>query len=503
MKRSKHNLSYTHLLSGNMGRLIPINTLEILPGDSVQMSTSALIRVSPLVSPVMHPVIARIHHWFVPYRLIWDEWEAFITGGPDGNSVPEFPTRVPGGANGYAVGSLGDYLGLPTGVAGLRSSVLPFRACALIYNEWYRDQDLQNPIALSTGSGNDNVTSVTIQRCAWEKDYFTSARPWEQKGPQVSIPLVGKAPVTGLGIIGNAPSVLPDNSTVREYDGPVNWPSGVLMGTTAGNGPAMETNDSTPGARRPRVFADLSQVSGITVNQLRQSLAIQRFEEARARYGSRYTEYLRALGVRSSDARLQRPEYLGGGKQTVQFSEVLQTAPDPTSGEPVGSLKGHGITAMRSNRFRKFFEEHGIVVSFLSLRPKTVYTDGMYRMWNRRTKYDFWQKELQHIGQQQVLNKEIYAAHSQPDGVFGYQDRYDEYRRKESMVSGEFRTSILDFWHMSREFASEPALNASFVACTPTDRIFAVPSKDTLYVHCRHSIQARRLIAASGTSFTF
>jgi len=229
-------------------------------------------------------------------------------------------------------------------------------------------------------------------------------------------------------------------------------------------------------------------------------MALQRYSEARARYGSRYTEYLRYLGVRSSDARLQRPEYLGGGKTPIQFSEVLQTAEGTA---PVGEMRGHGISALRTNRYRRFFEEHGYVLTVLSVRPKTVYTQGLPRHWNRRTKEDFWQRELQHIGQQEVLNKELYAAHAEPNDTFGFQDRYDEYRRAESSVSGEFRESQLDYWHIAREFGSSPALNSSFVECVPSDRIFAAQDNDTLYVMANHSIQARRLVAKTGTSYIF
>lgn len=238
----------------------------------------------------------------------------------------------------------------------------------------------------------------------------------------------------------------------------------------------------------------------MSINDLREALAIQRFEEARARYGSRYVEYLRYLGVRSSDARLNRPEYLGGGKQTIQFSEVLQTA-EGTS--PVGTLRGHGISAMRSRRFRRFFEEHGYVIGLMSVKPRTMYMQGLARTWNRRVKEDFFQRELQHIGQQEVLNKEVYAAHATPDGVFGYQDRYDEYRRMESSVAGEFKANTLNFWHFAREFSSDPALNATFVKSVPTERTFASAATDVLYVMAMHSLQARRQVSRSGTSFTF
>jgi len=248
-----------------------------------------------------------------------------------------------------------------------------------------------------------------------------------------------------------------------------------------------------------RLQTDLTGASAITINLLREAFALQRFEEARARFGSRYVEYLRYLGVRSSDARLQRPEFLGGGRYPVQFSEVLQTAEGT---DPVGELRGHGIGVARSNRYRRFFEEHGYVYTFMVVKPKTIYMQGLPRTWNRRTKEDFFQKELQHIGQQEVLNKEVYAGHASPNGTFGFQDRYDEYRRAESSVSGEFRET-LNFWHFARQFSSDPALNSTFVRCVPTENPFAVNSANTLYCMARHNIQARRIVASSGNSFIY
>jgi len=497
MKRSKHNLSYTKLFSCDMGELIPCGLLEVLPGDSIQGATSALVRASPLLSPVMHPVDVRIHHWFVPHRLVWSDWENFITGGPDGLNASVFPTIAMPAGGGAVVGSLADYLGVPTGVNSLVVSALPFRGYSLIWNNWYRDQDLQTALTIDLTDGVDTTTNTALQNCSWEKDYFTSSRPWEQKGAAITIPLTGTAPVKGLA--GATSNTYTSAATgFRETAGGAgSTPPGSNWWNIGTNQIALRGDNTT---KEPAVYADLSAVSGVTVNQLRQSLALQRFEEARARYGSRYTEYLRALGVRSSDARLQRPEYLGGGRQRIQWSEVLQTGPGT---DPVGEMKGHGIAAVRSNRFRTFFEEHGYVHTFMSVRPKTIYANGLFRHWNRRTKYDFWQRELQHIGQQAVLNKEVYAAHATPDGTFGYQDRYDEYRRSESLIAGEFRTSMLDFWHMARIFAASPALNSTFVSCVPPERPFAVPSEDVIYVHARHSFQARRLVAGEGTSFTF
>lgn len=497
MKRAKHSLSHYKLASMDMGELVPLACYEVLPGDTIQQQTQALIRVSPLLAPVMHPVRVRIHHWYVPTRLIWDDFENFITGGPDNNDASVPPYRDFGsGAN--HVGSLNDYLGIPTGVITNGVSILPHRAYSLIWNEWYRDQDLQTPLVISKASGADATTNVTLQNAGWEKDMYTSARPWPQKGPDVLIPLGNEAPVLsdgtqpkGRGAGGVYGALITSGSPN---------PNIQVTGTSAG---AFDWG--ADGASETGLFADLSAATSIGIIELRDLLAQQRFAEARARFGSRYTEYLRYLGVRSSDARLQRPEYLGGGRQTIQFSEVLQTGVT-TSGTPnigVGEMRGHGISSMRSNRYRRFFEEHGYVITCMSVMPKTIYAQGVPRFMSRRVKEDYFQKEMAHIGQQEVLRKEIYAAAASPDGVFGYQDRYDEYRRIESGIAGEFRTSDLNFWHMARLFGSEPALNADFVKGNPTKRVNAVQNKDVLYVMAHHSIQARRIVPKFGSSFTY
>lgn len=506
MKRNKHSLSNYKLMSLDMGELAPCQLLEVLPGDSIQAATNALVRASPLLSPVMHPIQCRIHHWFVPHRLVWEDWEKFITGGPDGMDASVFPTINMPITTGFAVGSLADYLGIPTAVGGeLPVSALPFRAYAMIYNEWYRDQDLITPLTIDLTSGADTTTSVDLQNCAWEKDYFTSSRPWEQKGPAITVPLGSTAPIVGLSM-SNTTAVAQaaaSFATTAAGDGTTSDPA--FRSDTDATYIAAQALGAIGSGNRPQVFADLTAASAVTVNVLREALALQRYEEARARYGSRYTEYLQYLGVKSSDARLQRPEYLGGGQNTIQLSEVLQTAADGAN--PVGTLRGHGISSMRSNRFRRFFEEHGYVITLLSIRPKTIYSTGIPRTWNRRTKEDFWQKELEHIGQQEVLVKEVYAAADGaplgPDDTFGFQDRYDEYRSQESTIAAEFRTTDLNYWHLARIFTSDVALNESFVECIPTERVFAVPSKDVFYVMAKHAVQARRLVCPQGTSFIF
>jgi len=500
MKRAKHSLSHYRLFSCDLGELIPIACMDVLPGDSIQQSTQALVRAAPLLSPVMHPLRCSISHWFVPNRLIWEDWEDFITGGPDGLDASVFPTITLSEAD-HAVGTLADYLGVPPHTGTIAVSALPFRAYAAIFNEWYRDQDLVSEIALSVASGTDSTTSVAVQNGAWEKDYFTSARPWEAKGPTITIPIGDQAPVTGIGISSGSSDAANNNYWETEKGSVTSSPvfSGASLGATAFRIRAEQLNTAVGATNTPQIFADLSDASAVTINVLREALALQRYQEARARYGSRYTEYLAYLGVNSSDARLQRPEYLGGGTETIQFSEVLQTA---EGSDPVGTLRGHGISSMRSNRYRRFFEEHGYIISLLCARPKTIYASGLQRHWNRRTKEDFWQRELEHIGQQEILNKEVRANHASPTGTFGYQDRYDEYRRIPSGIAGEFRTT-LNYWHFARQFASDPALNADFVKCVPVETPFAVPSEDVLQIMARHSVQARRLVTKTGTSFIY
>lgn len=477
MKRSKHSLSHYKLMSLDMGELVPIGVLEVLPGDTIQQATNAVVRASPLLAPVMHPVHISIRHFFVPNRLMWDKWEDFITGGPDGMDASVIP-RITMNSGNTPVGSLPDYLGVPpVTLGGLQVSALPFRAYAMIYNEYYRDQDLQTELAVSLGSGTDATTSIALKNVNWEKDYFTTARPWEQKGPAINVPTASNT--QGVKIRTSL-----DPTVDRDWKHKTGSDPNTFMVSAA--------------AQPSEGFLRFGSQTGTQINiqMLREAFALQRFEEARARYGSRYTEYLRYLGVQSSDARLQRPEYLGGGTNTVQFSEVLQTAEGT---DPVGDLKGHGIAAMRSNRYRRYFEEHGLIISLMHIRPKSIYMNALHRLWSKGSKEDYYQKELQHIGQQEILNSEIYVNNPSPSGVFGYGDRYDEYRRHPSTVAGEFRTT-LDYWHMGRNLASSPALNSAFVTCTPTERTFAVPSQDVFYVMANHSIQARRLVTASGAS---
>lgn len=515
-KRNKFSLSNYKLLSMKMGFVVPVNLTEVLPGDSIQQSTGVFMRLAPMVAPVMHPVHMTLQHFFVAARLLWHGFEDFITGGPDGAdvSVPPTVTVTP------EQSSLADYLGLPLGKT-LTVSALPFRAYNLIWNEYFRDQDLQSELPISLESGADTTTSLTLQRPAWQKDYFTTARPWPQKGPAVTIPVdMGSAGMPTLTFTGNLvnPAVRADQLAFtlgpREsvYAG-----SGVVAGTVyvddqnrlmrhegfidGGNKVNWIKTMSNAFVSDPTVTGTIDYkpgqagVGSISVNSLREAMSLQRFQEKRALFGSRYEDYLRYLGVRPQDARLQLPEYLGGTSQTIQFSEVLQTG-----GDAVGQMYGHGISAMRSKRMRRFIPEHGYIMSLLYVRPIPVYAQGVERLWHRETKEDYWQREFEHIGQQEVLNREVYADGTEADtGVFGYQNRYDEYRRGVNTISGEFRTTQ-DYWHMARIFANRPALNADFVMSNPTDRIFQATEQqsDQLYCMVQNNIIARRLVSKNG-----
>lgn len=508
MKRAKFSLSHYKLLTCKMGQLVPVAWFEALPGDTIQMATSALVRCAPLVTPVMHPIHVRFHHWFVPNRLIWTNWQNFITGGQDGLDATAHPYIT---FTNPAVSSLADYLGVPTAnFAAKRVSALPFRAYNLIWNEFYRDEDLQTALTTSPGDGADSTSNTTLQNVSWEKDYLTSSRPWAYKGATITMPIGGQAPVKGIGFSGNIGADQASQTVRDTANASIVYPHATQLGNT-GNSGYIQTDTGVIGSARPQIFADLTAATGIDINTVRNAFALQRFEEARARYGSRYVEYLRYLGVRSSDARLQRPEYLGGGRNTIQFSEVLQTGVTTSGSQTgVGTMFGHGISGMRTNRYRRFFEEHGIVITLMSVRPKTMYSQRLKRAFMRGVdttyvgtvgnKYDYWQRELQTIGQQQVNAAEVDPQSGV--GGFGYQDRYDEYRREESSTAGLFRTT-LNTWHLSREFAGAASLNSTFVSCVPSTRVFADTANDNLYVCANHSIQARRLMSREGKSLTF
>lgn len=486
MKRSKHSLSHYKLATFDMGELVPVSCFEVLPGDSIRMSTSSLLRLSPLLQPVMHPVDVRIHHWYLPYRVAFDkvdpevldfDWEAFITGGPDGMDSQTFPATD--GTITVQAGSPADYMGVPPG-ANRTYSIAPILTYYSIWNEYYRDQDLAT--AFEVGPDGVGELATALKKVAWQKDRFTAARPWVQKGPEITIPLGSTAPITGTGApTFDVGAVLANTLRGSAVDADVHFPGLTAAADAVWNDPQLE--------------ADLSAATGATPTDIRLAFALQRYQEARAQFGSRYTEYLRYLGVRSSDARLQRPEYLGGGRATVSFSEVLRTGnvSDDDPDLPIGQMAGHGISALRTRAWTKFFEEHGTVMTLASVRPRTMYGNGLSRMWTRSVKEDFWQKELELVGQEEVAKTEVYADDSGVDPVLGYNNRYDTYRSVPSSISGDFRTTLADY-HLARIFASNVALNEDFITCSPSKRIFAEQTQDSLWGMFSHSIQARRLV---------
>lgn len=464
MRRSPHNLSHHHLATTDMGYLIPVATLEVLPGDTFRHQTVALARIAPLVNPVMHPVDVRVHHWYVPNRILWPEWDEWIVGKDE--STP-MPTVTPSTDEETW---LLDHMGVAADHMSPRPfSALPVRAYNQIWNEFYRDQDLSAP---------RDQDDLTLARIAWEKDYLTTARPKPQQGDPVSIGFSGGEAPVNVFTAQNAAQTS-DPNKINHEGNPVPWEHAGV--------PAYIDNLKDGAA-----YADLTQMTGgIDVNDLRRSIALQRFAEARSRFGSRYADYLRFLGVNPSDGRLDRPEYLGGGRQTVSFSEVLATAEGANTA--VGDMFGHGIAAMRTRPYRKMFEEHGWVLTLMSVRPKTMYMDIVPRQFTRFDPMQYWQKELEILPWQEVYQSEVHKDGDETQ-IFGYVQRYDEYRHQMSYVSGMFRTGPEVDWHMARTFATPPVLNESFITCTPTDRVYADKNMPELLINARHEISARRLV---------
>lgn len=486
MRRSKHSLSNFRLSTFNMGQLVPIGVWETLPGDTVQKQTSAIIRISPLENPLFHPVTARIHDFWCPLKTLWEDFEDFRTGGEDGTDTTIPPRIAYTGTSPFAIGTLNDHLGIPDGnrASAPNYSVLPHRLYTRIWNEYYRDQQLETALVENTASGNDTNTNYALKNVSWQKDRFTTARTDTDLGDDVTIPLLGESPIYGDNMDFDGVEDSANYAQVRDSTGAA---ANLKLLSTAGTSLYGQSSASGTGELK----ADLTQATGVSINDLRLAYGLQQFQENRNIWGARYKEFLRhAFGVVSSDRAIDNPVYLGGGRATVMFSEVLAT-----DGTNTGDLYGHGIVGIRTKRYRFFCEEDGLIMSLMSVVPKTMYADGIDQMYFRTTKEDYYNKELESIGEEEVYNRELKWDHASADDIFGYNARYDSYRSSNSIVCGEFRDGGgRTDWHMARYFASDPALNSTFVSCVPTTRVYKDTGSDQLLVQASHSVQMRRCI---------
>lgn len=508
MPRPQHNtfdLSHSRKFSMSIGKITLISVMECVPGDSFNIKTTQLVRFAPLLAPIMHESSVYCHFFFVPNRILWPQWEEYITGGEDAADPGYVPPVAPY-FSGITVGtgSLGDYLGLPSEMLQTtKVSALPFMAYRKIFNEYYRDQNLVTKITDEAVSGSNALPPdwSVLQNRAWQHDYFTSALPWTQKGPEATIPLGTTAPL--LNITGSADDVNLA-SMMRDTDGSIR--SGAYMkSSTTGvvdadgfTGPASQFDITN------HTEVDLTDATASSINDLRRAFRLQEWLERNARGGSRYIEVILAhFGVQSSDARLQRPEFLGGSATPISISEVLQTSDAAAEDTPQGNMAGHGVSVGSSNYVSYRCEEHGYIIGLMTVMPKSAYQQGIPKHFTKFDKFDYFWPSFANIGEQPILNKELYAKPSDglDDEVFGYTPRYAEYKYIPSTVHGAMRTS-LNFWHMGRIFGSRPTLNANFVECQEdeVDRVFAVgEGEENLYVYLHNQVKARRPMPYFGT----
>jgi len=516
VQRSAFNRSHGFKTTFDEAYLIPVLVDEVLPGDTFNVRMTTLCRMATPIVPVMDNIFLDSFFFFVPYRLVWDNWVKMMGEQTDPGDSTQFTvpvmdiTKAPLNAGGYPVGDLSDYFGLPTEIKEFEHSCLPHRAYNLIYNEWFRDENLINSLpygaVTNRDDGPDDPADYELQKRGKRHDYFTSCLPWPQKSDLytngVTMPLGTTAPIVGYNMDFDAVGDNANRAQVRKSTGELRQ---LLYNGAAPGVDSIYGGNSSDGTGE--LMADLTNATAATINSLRQAFQLQKMYERDARGGTRYVEIIRShFGVTSPDARLQRPEYLGGGSTRINIHPVANTTAIKAADAPgaadifSGQLAGFAVSANSGNGFVKSFTEHGVIIGLVSVRADLTYQQGLNRMWSRQTRFDFYWPALAHIGEQAVLNKEIYCQGSvggtDDDDVFGYQERYAEYRYKPSQITGAYRSTFatsLDIWHLSQEFGALPALDQTFIEeAAPISRVVATPSQHHFLMDCYFDMKCVR-----------